>query len=767
MLLLQHLLLRADQVDQEILGVFLEELDELEENLSARFEEWQQSPDNASLLKAMLRPLHTLKGSARMAGLGLLATDTHSVETRAEELLECDAENKEQQLCEFTQQMGALLTQCKDAHRWQAPAEQKAPKVVERRNSDRAASESARQMLRLPASMLEKLSNLAGENNVSRSIVEQNVSEFTQGFEETDATLGRLAEQIRRLEMEAEAQIAFGRERATQEQAEGFDPLEMDRYSTLQQISRSLVESCSDLKDLHATLKEKSRSVETSLIQQSRIGRELQMTLQQTRTVPLSKVLIPRVRKTLSSLSKELDKPVALSVLQVDGELDRNVIERLTGPIEHILRNAIDHGLETEQERVKHGKSPQGLICLDIFKDGPELVIEIKDDGKGIDVEKVKEKAIKRGLLSDDVALTDDELIQTIFTPGFSTANEVTQISGRGVGLDVVSSELASMGGMVRVFSKPGDGSLFRLRLPFSVAMNRVLLVDVAKETVAVPIDSIVGVVRVSSFELEEQYHSDNPKFIYAEQEYDFHYLGKLLMGSEPEYNLEHFTALPVLLVRNRDKLAAVQVDTLIGSREITVKTLSQKFNPVAGVTGATILGDGKVVTILDLTDLIEKRQQGESKRWARDVVSTLDDSNLCKALVVDDSVTVRKVTSRLLERQEIKVFTAKDGQDALEQMETLAPDFVLLDVEMPRVDGFEVLERMRRDERLKDIPVVVISSRSGEKHQNRAKALGASAFLGKPYQDEHLLDVLTTHCSKMQSSNDSVMPLSKKVVNG
>ena len=746
----------VSQVDDEILAIFTEELEELDEELAQQINAWQRDPGNTNLLKTILRPLHTLKGSARMAGVAGLADEAHEIESNIQRLVDSPSIS-DSSSAQILQQLEDLRIQSKLVGQSSSQEEStNAPrtKSVERRTRDRAPKINENQMLRLPASTLEKLSNLAGENNVSRSIIEQSISEFNQGYEEIESTLGRLQEQIRRLEIESDAQIAFGKERAAHDEVSDFDPLEFDRYSKLQQISRSLVESCSDLKDLHTTLKDKTRSVETMLIQQSRIGRELHMSLQQTRTVPLSKVLLPRVRKTLSALSKELGKPVELSVLKVDGELDRNVVERLTAPIEHILRNAIDHGLEPEHERVALGKPAKGLICVDIFRDGSELVIEIKDDGKGIDVNVIRQKALQRGLISEEDAASDERAMQSIFAPGFSTAEKVTQISGRGVGLDVVSSELAGMGGAVRVSSKLGEGTLFRLQIPFSVAMSRALLVTVANETLAISIDSIVGIVRLSSFELEEQYNSDDPKLLYGNREYEFNYLGKLLMGVDPEYNLEHFSALPVLLARTGDQLTAIQVDTLVGSREITVKTLSQKFSPIAGVAGATILGNGKVVTILDLPDLIEKRQRHSVSIANNKTSQTNDGSKICHGLVVDDSVTVRKVTSRLLERQHIDVSTAKDGQEALDLLENCTPDFVLLDIEMPRVDGFEVLERMSRDERLRQIPVIVISSRSGEKHQTRAKDLGANAFVGKPYQDEKLLNILATHCSKLRDQD-------------
>ncbi|RZV56874.1 MAG: hybrid sensor histidine kinase/response regulator, partial [Pseudomonadales bacterium] len=522
-------------------------------------------------------------------------------------------------------------------------------------------------------------------------------------------------------------------------------PLEMDRYSQLQQLSKSLVESASDLKDLKGTLKDKTRDIETLLLQQGRVNTELQESLMRTRTVPLSRAIVPRLRRTIRQVSGELDKPVTFDIGSSDGELDRTIIERMVAPLEHVLRNAIDHGIETVAARKKAGKPETGSIRLDIHREGSDVVLRLSDDGKGVDVAAVRKKALSLGLIQEGDDPSDDEIKQFILSAGFSTASKVTQISGRGVGMDVVQKEIHELGGTLELVSEQGVGTTFIFRLPFTVSMNRALLVSAGGETLAVPLDSIEGIVRVSPYELEEYYGDAAVDFMYAGQRYDFRYLGSLINNSEPQYSSDMVGALPVLLVRSGDKLVAFQVDRLLGSREIVVKSLGPQFARIEGVSGATVLGDGSVVMIADLTSLVRHEEALTSAAGA--VMMPQSDSRECPlVMVVDDSVTVRKVTTRLLEREGFEVITAKDGLDAMEKLEDICPDIMLCDIEMPRLDGFEVVTRVRNEERLAKMPIIMISSRTGDKHTERALSLGANDFLGKPYQDKNLLGTINNY---------------------
>jgi chemosensory pili system protein ChpA (sensor histidine kinase/response regulator) len=553
-----------------------------------------------------------------------------------------------------------------------------------------------------------------------------------------------LADQLRRLDQETEAQILFRQEQLETEGAEDFDPLEFDRYSLLQQLARSLMESASDLVDIRSTLVDKSKDMETLLVQQSRINTELQEGLMRSRMVPFAR-MVPRLRRIIRQVATELDKDVEMIVDNAEGELDRTMLERINAPLEHMLRNAVDHGIESADVRVRVGKPAQGMVRLSLLREGADVVLLLEDDGGGIDVDAVRAKAIERGLLSAGALISDHEALQFIMQPGFSTAKQVTQISGRGVGMDVVASEIKQLGGSLDIQSVKGQGTRFVVRLPFTVSLNRALMVTVAGDSYAIPLNTIEGIVRVSPFELEAYYQPDAPPFEYAGQSYSVRYLGALL-HTQDQPNLEGLSLpLPVILVRAGEYAVAVQVDSLQGSREVVVKTLGAQFAMVQGLSGATVLGDGSVVVILDLMAML----RAEILQASRALLDGAQQTTRAAAerpllvMVVDDSVTVRKVTTRFLERQGMEVITAKDGADAMAHLlETdRIPDVMLLDIEMPRMDGFEVASRVRHNSRLRDIPIIMITSRTGDKHRERAMSLGVNRYLGKPYQENVVLE--------------------------
>ena len=453
-------------------------------------------------------------------------------------------------------------------------------------------------MVRVSAGLLEQLVNLAGESSIIRSRVEQGMNDFSTSLEEMEITIERVREQLRRLEIETETQVLFRHEINQGQDYEEFDPLEMDRYSQLQQLSRSLSESASDMLDLKETLAFKARESETLLIQQARVNTELQEGLMRTRMVPFNR-LLPRLRRTVRQVARELGKEVEFHAYNAEGELDRNVLERMVPPLEHMLRNAVDHGIERAEFRRGFGKPEVGRIDLRLSREAGDVVIEISDDGAGIDVESVRAKAIERGLMAADARLRDDEVLQFVFAPGFSTAKSVTQISGRGVGMDVVHSAVKQLGGSISIMSMPGKGTRFTVRLPFTVSVNRALMVSVGEDQYAIPLNTIEGIVRVSGAELEKLYRPDGGGFEYAGVPYRVRYLGSFI--GRDYVALSDRGSVPVVLVRSGDRAVAVHVDGVQGSREIVVKSLGPQFAGVGGISGATILGDGSVVVILDL----------------------------------------------------------------------------------------------------------------------------------------------------------------------
>ncbi|HEX5276941.1 MAG TPA: response regulator, partial [Fluviicoccus sp.] len=605
------------------------------------------------------------------------------------------------------------------------------------------AQQSAQEMIRVSSELMEKLINLAGEGSIIRSRVEMGVHGFAQTVEEMGATVQRLAEQLRRMQGELEAQI-IAQHTPEGGKYEDFDPLEMDQYSAVNQLSKSLYESASDLMDIKGTLIEKARDTETLLLQQSRLNTELQEGLMSSRMVPFSR-LVPRLQRIVRQTSQEVHKPAELLVINAEGEMDRTLLERLVAPLEHMLRNAVDHGMESPEERAKAGKEMMGRITLSLSREGGEVVLTLSDDGRGINTDAVRKKAIERGLLSPDTEISEKELLQFIFHAGLSTASQVTQVSGRGVGMDVVQSEIKQLGGVIIINSVRGQGSTFTLRLPFTVAVSRALMVRIGEDVYAIPLSQIEGIVRASPYELETYYGPEAPPFEYAGISYKLHYLGEFVHGVRTPSLFGQTLPLPILLVRGGEQRVSIQVDQLIGSREIVVKSVGAQLASVAGISGATILGDGSVVIILDVLAMLRAAAitKPRVQKVDADVVEPVVEKVTKTVMVVDDSVTVRKVTSRLLERHGYEVVLAKDGLDAITKLEDIRPDIMLLDIEMPRMDGFEVASLVRHNPNLEGLPIIMITSRTGEKHRERAFQIGVNCYMGKPFQEQQLLETI------------------------
>lgn len=761
----------TEEIDPEILGIFLEEAEELLENIDKAIHAWQEAPEDQDFAEQLKRGLHTFKGGARMAGLTAVGETSHNFESWLIESAQ-QAESDTSFFVSLLKWQDDLLAQVQrvrsasvdvtlaqqPSHPQRTapqPSDSAAQVITELNNvvvrpvqaglalaNDSKAKTEPQEMVRVSAALLDDLVNMVGETSISRGRIEQQINEFGFALEEMDTTIRRLQDQVRRLGIETEAQVMFRREQLeASSTAEGFDPLEMDRYSQLQQLSRALMESASDLQDLAGTLNQKSKDTESLLVQQGRINTDIQEGLMRSRMVPFSR-LVPRLRRIVRQVSNELEKDVELKLLNVEGEMDRSVLEKMLPALEHMLRNAIDHGIENGDERLAAGKPKQGVISIDLSREGGEILIRLMDDGRGLNISAIRKQAVRRGLMVQDVLLSDQEIVQFILEPGFSTSEKVSQISGRGVGMDVVNADVRQLGGSIAIRSEEGVGTEFQVRLPFTVSINRALMIEVGEDLYALPLSSIDGVVRLSPTELEHFYRNPDASYKYGGSEYGIRYLGSLLHeGVPPRISAEQGT-VPLVLVRSEQRSYAVQVDRLVGSSEIVVKTLGTQFSVVPGLSGATVLGDGRVVVILDLLALLRTQRSlpGTTVQWLEDATAADSEATVPTIMVVDDSVTVRKVTSRFLEREGFHVLTAKDGADAMRLLREHDPDVMLLDIEMPRMDGFEVASRLRSMARFQDMPIIMITSRTGAKHRERALSLGVNHYLGKPYREEDLL---------------------------
>jgi chemosensory pili system protein ChpA (sensor histidine kinase/response regulator) len=607
-----------------------------------------------------------------------------------------------------------------------AAAPQAAPAPAEAR-AERAET------ARVDAGLLDALLNGAGEINIFQSRLSQQVHSIEFHLGELGGTVSRLREQLRKLEAETEAQILH-RHQDDADVDSGFDPLELDRYSTIQQLSRALAESANDVASINELLHGLTNEADTLLTQQARVTSDLQTGLMQTRMVPFQRH-VSRLQRIVRQACADTGKQAELVVDGEANEIDRQVLESMLPPFEHLLRNAIAHGIEKPAVRRERGKPEAGQVLLKVRREGAEVIVEVGDDGGGLDLAAIRRKAYEKGLLLENQKITDEQAVELILQPGFSTASELTQAAGRGVGMDVVDNEVKKLGGSMRIETRAGEGTRFLIRLPYTLAITHALIVNVGEETFALPLPTVEGITRLSRDKILKHLTEDEPKLDYGGIVYRIQHLGSLV-GAAPSALPEDENAVSLVLIRAGDNSTALLTDSLEGSREIVVKTLGPHIASVPGVTGATILGDGRVIMILDPGTLVRAQRPIEAVRTVRKVSAPTQ----LMALVVDDSITMRRVTQRLLERRGAKVYTARDGLDAITVLQEHTVDVILLDIEMPRMDGYQFATHVRNDAKLKSLPIIMITSRSGEKHRAKAIEIGVNDYLSKPYQESQLI---------------------------
>ncbi|HEV7165947.1 MAG TPA: Hpt domain-containing protein [Gammaproteobacteria bacterium] len=604
----------------------------------------------------------------------------------------------------------------------------------------RTGSRIQYELVRVRADLLEHALNHAGEVGIYRSRLEQQVNTINFNLGELEQTVVRLRDQLRNLEIETEAQIRSQYVKDAGDQINpDFDPLELDQFSTLQQLSRALAESVGDLVSIQGLLTNQAREAETLLLQQSRVTTELQDGLMRTRMVPFSRHA-QRLRRVVRQTADEENKQVEVKFIGAEGEMDRQVLERVLAPLEHMLRNSVVHGIEDGKTRKQRKKPAAGTISIALHREGSEVVMEVMDDGAGLNIKAIRKKAEELGMTTKDARLSERDIMLFVLEPGFSTAAKVTQSAGRGVGMDVVASEIKQLGGTLRMDSTEAQGAKFTVRLPFTLSITQALLVRVAEQPYAVPLPAIEAIARIPRMQLEQLMAGEDPVYVYGGRQYRLRHLSVLLGIGAPQFP-EDLTAIPLLLVRSGDSSIALITEGMQGSREVVVKSVGPQVSSIRGLSGATILGDGSILLILDVTALARTIALPEADRIVVEEREVPQEDVRTFAMVVDDSITVRRVTQRLLERYNMRVITAKDGVDALALLQENIPDVMLLDIEMPRMDGYELAQHMRNDERFQKIPIIMITSRTGEKHRNRAMEIGVNKYLGKPYQETELLE--------------------------
>jgi chemosensory pili system protein ChpA (sensor histidine kinase/response regulator) len=597
--------------------------------------------------------------------------------------------------------------------------------------------------VRVRAPLLDRLVNQAGEVSITRARIESDVGQIKGSLGDLTENLERLRRQLRDLELQAESQIA-SRMEAAKAAAQAFDPLEMDRFTRFQELTRMMAESVNDVATVQRSLQRSLQATEDELAAQARLTRELQDDLLRTRMVEFES-MADRLYRVVRQAAKESGKQVRLDIVGGSIEVDRGVLDRMTGPFEHLLRNGVAHGIESAQARIAAGKDATGTITISLAQEGNEVAVEFRDDGAGLDLQRIRARALKQRLLPADAQVPDAELASMIFMPGFSTADSVSELAGRGVGMDVVRAEVNAMGGRIETATAAGQGAIFRLVLPLTTAVTQVVMLRCGGLSVAVPSTLVEIVKRVGADELEQAYASGG--YALGERMLPFFWLGALLhAGGRGTLGAR---SAPVVVIRSAAQRVALHVDEVLGNQEVVVKNLGPQLSRLPGLAGITLLPSGAVALIYNPVALAtlygetareqSRQRAGLAEPEAPAAVEALPPL----VLVVDDSLTVRRVTQRLLTREGYRVTLAKDGLDALDKLGDELPAVVLSDIEMPRMDGFDLVRNMRSDARLAGLPVIMITSRIAQKHRDYAAELGVNHYLGKPYSEEELLSLV------------------------
>ena len=783
----------------ELAEIFAEESDEHLENIYAGLERLAEDITDTEALLEVRRSSHTFKGAAAAVGLDSVACLNHKIENLLDLLTEnrLDATDSHVALILDTVEQVQQLTKTKfDADEVAGPmfelykqydsemvalgftpetAEQSEPesetieeavtetetietetletvsaeKPEKKETKKSTTSTNQAQHLRVPLDRLDALVALIGEMVVNRSAFHQRLADFEARIEDMQASVDRFRNVAHDVETRYSVESLKSTNRRSHvlnnknisfhngEQDE-MDSLEFDRYTDFHLLARSLTEATSDVAVIASEFKNLHGDFDSLLGRQQRFNRDAQDSLMHIRMVPVENIA-NRLERTVRSVSNKLGKKVDLVINGESTELDKTVLEEITDPLLHLIRNGLDHGIETPEQREKSGKPARAKLTIEALNQGTQVTLRVIDDGRGINLDKVRAKAIERGMIEEGQELSQEELHSLIFLPGFSTADSLSDVSGRGVGMDVVREAVQRLKGTINVDSVAGEGSVFTIHLPMTLAVSRALLVESNGQKFAIPMQAIQKIMRLDPTSVSTV--GSQPLVNLGDQSLRLKDMAQHLhMKSEVEFNV----ASPLLIIREGDAEVAITVDIVEGGQDIVVKTLGDHLTSVPGYIGATVAGDGTVIPILDPSDICDQK----SASFSAGAFRGADAAPVARrrlAMVIDDSLSVRRVTTNLLRSQGWDVLDAKDGADGLEKLAAseTPPDVFLCDMEMPRMDGLEFVSRIRGQQEFSKTPVIMVTSRAGEKHRKLAAEAGADEHVVKPFNDDQLMDMI------------------------
>jgi chemosensory pili system protein ChpA (sensor histidine kinase/response regulator) len=632
-----------------------------------------------------------------------------------------------------------------------APAAERAVRGADRGRSSRDAARRVRPSIRVSLDRLDALMNLVGELVITRSRLERHLSQLEQAGELLSFTQSRMTQTVAEFESKyadrlvppAEPHGGEPHEPGVSPLGEFFDELEFDRYDDFNLLARRVGEISSDLTEIQHELTGLVRTVREDAGGVQRLSGELRGQITRARMVPVGRLFAPFVRMVRDG-ARAAGKGVVLEVRGETVEMDTTIVELMADPLIHLVRNAIAHGIEPEETRRRQGKPPQGTIHLGAAHKGGSIYIEVADDGRGIDVEAVGEAARRGGFITAEALarLGERDILDLIFLPGLSTAASVTATAGRGVGMDVVRANVSRLGGEIEVQTEAGRGTRFRIRLPLTVAISDALMVTVGPQTLAIPVPAVKGAINLRP---EEVRTLDGVESVEIEGEsVDLVRLDRVLQI--PARDAEG--PLSIVALRTGRKTLAVVVDEFLSKEEIVIKNLGAFLQGIGPFSGATVTGQGRVILLLDSLKLLEMQttapwpHPAELRREREAMVAPAAEAKR-RVLLVDDSVSVRRFVGGMLERAGFHVVAARDGAEALQQLAEQSVDVIVTDLEMPRLNGYELIRDLNREPTTCDLPVVVLTTRAGAKHLNLARQLGVEHYVAKPVDEASFVQLI------------------------
>lgn len=627
-----------------------------------------------------------------------------------------------------------------------APAEGSRPVSGPAAAAGQTAPADVKRAIRVPGATIEEMLRLSSEMTIGRAHIHERLHQAmvltTELRERQNVLQGRATDLDRLVTVQG---VTAGQKQGA---AEGgvLDALELDQYSELHGAVYGFVETAADVQTLGTRVLDTLAAIETALTQQGFVNAELHEQVMRARMVPAGSIE-PRLARTVRQACDATAKRARFELIGSEVMLDDQLVNDLINPLGHLLRNAVAHGLEPPADRVRAGKPDEGRVRLSFAREGNHIVIRCEDDGAGLDVNRIHDLAVQRGLIAGDAGLSETEIARLILLPGFSTIENVSEVSGRGVGMDVVNHAVHKLKGTIEIQNAAGQGARFVLRLPLTLGSAHCLIVRSGSRLAAIPTDILDRVVysgaqRVTGVGTRQSFTQDRESL-------NVHDLADLL-GYPVERALgEEGDTRPVVVVNDVEGRQAVVVDALLSGRDLVIKNLGRYLAGTRGVIGAALLGDGTVLPILDLHDLLRlRRRDSDVARPAR-VRALAPRAERHPVLVVDDSLSVRQALTQLLEDDGYQVVTARDGVEALDVVARERPAAMLVDLEMPRMNGLELTQRLRERAETGGLPVIMITSRSSDKHRQLAQAAGVNLYFTKPYHDGELLTHLRAMLNK------------------